>query len=94
MTTYRAKELKTVEAVQWTGDSERPMPDWFTEALREGHLVTRQNHDEGVLELRMTTAQHQWVYAKPGEWIVREGVADRFYPIADDIFRATYEVAE
>jgi hypothetical protein len=94
MAQFRSKP-KIVEAFQWTGDEDqREDPVWIVNAIRNGDVVFRKNFDEGCVELRMTTIQGQWVYAKPGEWIIREPVEGRFYPCADDVFRANYEPVE
>ena len=84
-----------VEAFQWTGGPDQTEdPEWIVEAIREGEVVFRENIDERCVEMRVTTIQGQWVYAKPGEWIIRENASNRFYPCADEVFRAKYEAAE
>lgn len=83
-----------VEAWQFDGINFNAAPEWLDTAVGNGDIVLRQNYDEGVLELRLTTIQGQWVYAKPGEWVICENVEGRFYPCADEVFRAKYEPAE
>ncbi len=41
----------------------------------------------------VVTIQGQKVYVKPGEWIVEEPDRLHYYPIADDVFRASYTPA-
>ena len=42
--------------------------------------------------LRVTTLEGD-LFAAPGDWIIK-GVAGEFYPIKEDIFRATYDPVE
>lgn len=91
MTQFRSKP-KLVEAVQWSGLTVSPTgPDWLVEALREGAAVVRQNHDEGVLELRVTTCSDIWRYAQPGEWIVKGLSKHRFTVLDQATFTDRYE---
>lgn len=82
---------KPTEIEAWRYTEMEVAPDWLRKAVSDGDVVARQNYDEGCLELRLTTVQGQWVYAKPGEWIIRENVEGRFYPCADDVFQQHYE---
>lgn len=41
----------------------------------------------------VTTIQKQDVVIKPGEWAIREPDGVHFYPCADEVFKATYELA-
>lgn len=92
MSFYRSKP-RQIEAFQWTGGPDQTEdPEWIVQAIKNGDVVFRENLDDRCVEMRVTTIQGQWVYCKPGEWIVREeGCEDRFYPIADSVFRERYE---
>jgi hypothetical protein len=91
MAKYRKRPV-VIEAVRWTGSEvEGGAPPWLAEAVNRdphevGSVFRRGDQvDIQTLEGRMT--------AQPGDWIVR-GIKGEFYPVKDEIFRATYEPAE
>jgi hypothetical protein len=72
---YRKRPLE-VEAVQWLGEL-RPIHD-----LGAGYTQVGKNLFLQTLEGSMIV--------NPGAWVVK-GIKGEFYPVRDDIFRATYE---
>lgn len=82
---FRKKPVE-VEAVQFTGDNGDQIQVWSYNHVRplyEMHAppVLKVPTLEGVMK------------ASVGDWIVR-GVADEYYPVKPDIFKATYEAVE
>ena len=82
MSLYRKKPV-AIDAVRWTGDPEclRDLPG------ASGCFDHRIPYVDGALPI--VTFEGTMI-AHVGDWIIR-GVKGEFYPIKDDIFRATYE---
>ena len=86
MKKYRKKPL-IVEAVQWSGNVEdyeeiQSKIDTITCLGLAGADRKNTNLFIGTLAGDMR--------CNPGDWIIK-GIAGEYYPIKDDIFRATYE---
>lgn len=71
------RKATTVEAEQFTDETRPPAGVRFSDSL--GFYVT--------------TAQGRNVCVEIGEWIVREQDGERYYPVADDVFKDVYEPA-
>lgn len=80
--TYRRKPTDT-QAIQFTGNNLDEIHAEF------GHAGIVESIPEHWLIL--TTAQGKYVQAGVGEWIVPEKTPGRFYPVAPDVFAATYD---
>lgn len=84
MTRYRKKPVE-IEAVQWTGSNTGEVSHFM------GTSPTFESPDGGVVCVRLTTVHGDPAWARPGDWIIPEPEAGRFYPCAPDVFAATYE---
>lgn len=86
MARYRKKPVE-IEARQFpqgaVGDEHYRLATWCGGELSD-HFT------EGP-RIEITTIHGEKAIARPGDWIVPEPQAGRFYPIKDDIFQATYE---
>lgn len=82
MPKYQAKKRKIIEAEQFLPPHQIP---------RGVGVLREENSSESVFVIE--TMQGEVVRVKSGEWIVAEGEAhpDRYYPIANEIFRDLYE---
>lgn len=86
MPLFRKKPI-VVEAVQWIDHGEKgykPHPGV--------EMVARR----GVfaLDYFVTTMHGDKIQIYHGDWILPEPMEGRFYPVKDEVFRATYEPAE
>lgn len=80
MAQYRKKPV-VIEAEQW-----------FPEKTVAGVHWERQSGDDGeFLAPYVITAHEQRAYLAPGDWVIPEPTAGRFYPCKPDIFQNTYE---
>lgn len=79
MAKYRKTAL--IEATQWFKDGDHPAVQATYEMVNGGHLGFIQTL-EGRLDVR------------PGTWIAGPGAKGEFWPIADEVFRATYELVD
>lgn len=94
MSKWKSKPT-VIEAFQWTGGPDQTEdPVWIVEAIREGDVVFRENLDERCVEMRVTSCMDTWLYAKPGDWVVKGLSKNRFSVVSDADFRANYEPAE
>lgn len=85
MAKYRAKKITEIEAEQF-------LPPY---GIPHGVFNVYQAPDGIGYSGEVWTIQGQIVHVKPGEWIVREkDNPERFYPIADSVFRDKYELVE
>lgn len=91
---FRKKPV-VIEAMQLTSDNVRDVQAWCN---TNGTNVTVQWHPLGSTPeagregwLVLTTIHGDEAIARPGDWVVPEPVAGRFYPVKPDIFEATYE---
>lgn len=90
MSKYRSRQV--VEAFQWTGGPDQlEDPDWIVASIKNGDVVFRENLDEKIVEMRVTTIEGHWRYAKPGDWVVRTGFEHRYAVFDDELFRRNYE---
>jgi hypothetical protein len=88
VTRYRKRPVE-VEAVQWTGAN----TDEVRAFLGTDFLGHMEDAGSGRLS-RVTVATREGsLVAKPGDWLIR-GIQGEHYPVADDIFLATYELVE
>jgi hypothetical protein len=78
-----AAKPATVEAWKWDGTKEqgRLIVDWMEASGTPAYLHPYENLI--VPDIQYSTA------IKPGEWVVRDKFCD-FFPLPDDIYRATY----
>lgn len=72
-----------IEAMRWTGDNFGAVVDFL------GEDFAGADRGPAFDEVAIATLEGP-ITASLGDWIIR-GVAGEFYPIKDDIFRATYE---
>lgn len=93
MPMYRRKPT-TIEAFQWTGDAEqRDDPEWIVDAIRKD-LVRFNDLCSEKVTMVVTTIHGDEAVVRRGDWVAREPMEGRFYPIRDDIFRDIYELVE
>ena len=65
---------------------------WFPDKTYHGvHWEIRAGDDGEFLHPYVITVHEQRAYLAPGDWIIPEPKAQRFYPCKPDIFAATYE---
>ena len=82
------RKINYVDAVRYTGDN-WPEISKFVEYTPLGDVVPA-HHKSGPLSIKTPNG---YVDAYPGDWICRDAMG-KYYPCADDIFRATYYVEE
>lgn len=92
MPIYQKKPVE-IEAHQWTGspESTKQILKWS-----EGFISHKEQHAGGswhVPEHLMVATLEGNMRAVVGDWIVR-GIRGELYPVADDIFRASYRWVE
>lgn len=83
---FRKKPV-VIEAVQWKGDNEHDVIDWF-DAIGVQYSMTVK--DNGVKDQLSIVTLEGDMLARPGWWIIR-GVAGEFYPCEPGIFNQTYD---
>lgn len=84
MTQWYKKKPLPVTAVQWFKDGDHPLVigydrHWLIAGPEETPVNFGIHTAEGHMEV------------KPGVWIVGPGYSGEYWPVQDDIFRATYE---
>ncbi len=95
MPQYRKKPI-IIEAVRFVGNGtspeiDGPEPHWYEVArTMERDEVWSINFRDGSLAIHTLEGVMQ---ATRGDWIIR-GIAGEVYPCKDEIFRATYQLAE
>lgn len=83
MAKYRAKQITEIEAEQFLPPNQIP----------KGVFNVYGSPDGTVYSGQVWTIQGQRVNVKTGEWIVQEpDNPERFYPIADEVFKRKYEL--
>lgn len=83
MAKYIAKKTKIIEAEQFLPPYQIP----------KGVINVYGSPDGKTYSGQVWTIQGERVNVKAGEWIVQEeGNPDRYYPIADDVFRKLYYI--
>ncbi len=87
MPKFRKKPV-VIEAIQWDGLATQEIFDFMGVDSLEDDLL------QGLVIPTLEDGPDAQVkhYAKPGDWIVK-GISGEFYPVKDDIFRATYDPA-
>jgi hypothetical protein len=81
------RKINYVDAVRYTGDNWSEIRK-FVPWTPAGDIMYA--HEFEPIRIRTPNG---YVQAHPGDWICRD-VAGKYYPCADDIFRATYYVEE
>ena len=82
MAKYRAKQITEIEAEQFLPPNQIP-----------GVFNVYGSPDGTIYSGQVWTIQGERVNVKAGEWIVQEpDNPDRFYPIADEVFKRKYEL--
>lgn len=81
---YRKKPIE-VQAIQFTGDNVEEIWDAFGVTGIYGPTETNPGY------LLLTTIHEDQAPCRPGDWVLPEPKAGRFYPVKPDIFAATYE---
>jgi len=67
---------------------------WFPDRTLVGVHWEQQLADDGEFLIPyVVTAHEQRAYLAPGDWVIPEPTAGKFYPCKPDIFAATYEPA-
>lgn len=79
------KKPVVIWAVRLTDDNLEGVFDWLADEGSDPSLDT--SLPDVVLEIRTPEGVME---ARPGDWVI-QGVKGEFYPVRDDIFRATYE---
>jgi len=80
---FRKKPV-VIEAVQWTGENQSEVLDFFDKFER--HKL----ENDGTITIETLEGNHT---TKKGDWIIK-GVKGEFYPCKPEIFKLTYvEVA-
>ncbi|WP_306317282.1 MULTISPECIES: hypothetical protein [unclassified Streptomyces] len=86
MTRFRKRPVE-IDAIQWHGEDNCAEVFAF---LGLDHPVDELDHSE----IHVTTIHGETATVRPGDWIAREPVPGRFYPIKPDIFARSYEPAD
>ena len=63
---------------------------WGTILVWSGARDGRRRTDQGIVPVLFIDTLEGTMWVGEGDWIVK-GVANEFYPVADRIFRSTYE---
>ena len=83
MAKYRAKQITEIEAEQFLPPNQIP----------KGVFNVYCSPDGTVYSCQVLTIQGERVNVKAGEWIVQEpDNPERYYPIADEVFKRKYEL--
>ena len=83
MKKYKTKQITEIEAEQFLPPNQIP----------SGVMNVYSSVDGTTYSGQVVTIQGERVNVKPGEWIVRESDnPDRYYPIADAVFKRKYEL--
>lgn len=94
MPKYRKRPL-VIDAHQWDGDW--PAVIQWLASLTEQPLLVPPGQRPGIVregsELVLMTIHGDPAKARLGDWVVPEPVPDRFYPINNAVFAASYEPA-
>jgi hypothetical protein len=92
---FRKKPI-VIEAVQWTGNSNKKEIDTFVGRELETELESETAYVAGqgapIFSLFIPTLEGQML-ARSGDWIIK-GVNGEFYPCKPEIFAKTYEPTE
>lgn len=93
MPKFRKKPVE-IEARQWDGTEAGALPilTWITKARNDAEAAFYCEGPNDIKEIEIRTLEGD-MCASPGDWIIC-GVKGEFYPIKDDIFRATYEAVD
>ncbi len=87
---YRKKPVE-IRALQWTGDNATAVAAFTRGQFDVFSTLDRANCDDPDATAHVFDALHStWMLAQTGDHII-EGVQGEFYPIRDEVFRATYE---
>lgn len=86
--TFRKKPVE-IQAIQFTGGNWTAVGVFM--GYPRGGLPPTGKDPDGTPWIALTTVHGETAYARPGDWIIPEPVARRFYPCKPDIFAATYE---
>ncbi|MFF4777611.1 hypothetical protein ACFY05_32740 [Microtetraspora fusca] len=86
MPKYRRLPL-VLDAVQFTGDN---FPD-LAQFFREGYTGTLDWNDDPTTGGEILTVDGSITF-EVGDWLIR-GIEGEYYPIKDNVFRASYEPA-
>lgn len=84
---YRKKPVE-IEAIQWTGSNQAEIADFM------GTSPVFEDAPDGSARgdaVRLRTIHGDDAWARPGDWIIPEIAAGRFYPCKRAVFEATYE---
>ena len=79
---FRKKPV-VIEAIQWTGEGDVEIRDFFGK-------FDRWDIDGNCLIIQTLEGTHR---ANPKDWIIR-GIKGEFYPCKPDIFEATYDLVK
>ena len=84
MAKYRSKQINEIEAEQFLPPNQIP---------KGVFNVYGSSPDGTVYSGQVLTIQGERVNVKTGEWIVQEpDNPERYYPIADEVFKRKYEL--
>lgn len=83
---YRKRPL-VIEAVQWDGNPDTVLPLMQDKNARRGSLYLDSDN-----RIQIATLEG-FLWCPIGHWIVK-GIKGELYPVADDVFKATYEPEE
>ena len=86
---YRKKPI-VVEAIRWTRGNTNEVLEFAKVALAKPYAYIWAETGERFIDLNTLEGKFA---AMEGDWIIK-GVAGEFYPCKNEIFEATYEVAE
>lgn len=83
MAKYRAKQITEIEAEQFLPPNQIP----------RGMINVYISPDGTIYSGEVWTIQGEIVNVKAGEWVVQEPDSpERYYPIADEVFKRKYEL--
>lgn len=82
---YRKKPI-VIDAIRWDGHNNAEIAAFLGHDLWLNHRAD----DGGVYAVISVATLEGTLHAREGDWIVK-GIKGEFYPVKDDIFRATYE---
>jgi hypothetical protein len=82
---FRKKPVE-IDAIQFTGHNDAEVL-----AFGDAHGGGLWDPVDRGPSIAMRTVHGETAIARPGDWIIPEPDAGRFYPVKPDIFDATYE---
>jgi len=90
-TRWRKKPVE-IDAIQWTGDNLAELEEFCGTGYFEAVPPEDRDPDPDMTAQVYDKLHGTWVHVYDGQWVIR-GIQGEHYPVAADVFAATYEPA-